>query len=356
MKIAIITCYKQPDYVRARALRAGFKAASGVESLIIRNTHKGLLRFIEVPLKILRTRWRDKPDAYVITFRGYEMLLFMVMTGVRRPIIFDELINFTEWMEEHQRLKQGTVPYRLFRRWNARVVKHCRFILADTEAHARHSAELNRLDMNGYRTIPVGTDETVFYPRAVSKPGREPFTVFYYGTMLPLHGLASVLEAARLLKDQPDIHFRFVGGRQKVAQACEVAAKAGASVSYEAWLPFEKLPEAALAAGLTLGGPFGNTTQSQFVITGKTYQFLALGAPVLIGRNQVNSLFHDKINCLVVPQADAAAIAEAIKWAYQHPQELARIGQAGQELYLEHFSQTVIDNLIRRLVQELQAS
>lgn len=353
MKIAIITCYKYPDYVRAGTLRTAIAAVPDVATVNIRNRHPGWLRFVEVPLKILRARLRDKPDAYLITFRGYEMLLFMALTLNRKPIIFDEMVNFTEWMEEHNRLRAGTVPYRLFRRWYAHLVKRCRFILADTEAHAGHSAELNRLGLSRYRAIPVGTDETVFYPRELQKPTDQPFTVFYYGHMLPLHGLEYVLEAAAMLKDRQDISFRLVGGKTKVKQACQAASKAGAHVTHEDWLPFDELPSAALTADLTLGGPFGNTTQSQFVITGKTYQFLALGAPVLIGQNRVNDLFQDKVNCLAVPQADAKAIAEAITWAQDHPEELKQIGQAGHQLYRAHFSQAVINGLVKQLIKDL---
>lgn len=353
MKIAIITCYKQPDYVRARTLRTAFTAVPDVETVVIRNRHKGWLRFVEVPLKILRARRRDKPDAWIITFRGYEMLLFMALSLNRKPIIFDELVNFTEWMEEHGRLKAGNWRYRLFRRWYAHLVKRCRLILADTEAHASHSAELNRLDLSRYRTIPVGTDETVFYPRELQKPTNQPFTVFYYGHMLPLHGLSYVLEAAEMLKDRVGINFRLVGGKPKVKKACQAAAKSGARVTHEDWLPFDELPSAALTADLTLGGPFGDTTQSQFVITGKTYQFLALGAPVLIGQNRVNDLFQDKVNCLSVPQADAKAIAEAIMWAHDHPEELKQIGQAGHRLYQAHFSQAVINGLVKQLIKDL---
>lgn len=353
MKIGIIACYDQIDYVRARTLRTAFAAAPDTEIIQIRNRYRGLLRYAEVPLKILRARWRDKPDAYVITFRGYEMLLFMALTFNRTPVVFDEMVNFTEWMEEHGILKNNTVRYRLFRRWYSWLAKHSRLILADTEAHALYSAKLNNIKIDHYRVIPVGTDETVFYPREVNKPADGSFTVFYYGHMLPLHGLQYVLEAAKLLKGEPDINFRFVGGKQMTAKACADAAAAGARITYENWLPFDKLPEAALRAGLTLGGPFGDTLQSKYVITGKTYQFLALGAPVLVGRNDVNDAFSDKANTLVVPQADPQAIADAILWAYNHPKELAEVGKRGRELYDERFSQKVINGLVAKLIKDL---
>ncbi len=355
MKIAVVTCYKHNDYVRARALRTAVAACPGVEALVIRNRHTNFLRFAEGLLRICKARIFDRPDVYIITFRGYEMLLFMRLTLVRKPIIFDELVNFTEWMEEHRRLKHESSSYRLFRQWNSWVVKRCRFILADTEAHAEYSAKLNKLSIDRYRTVPVCADETVFYPKEVNRHQKRTFTVLYYGTMLPLHGVECVLEAAKLLKDNVSIQFHFIGGKResRIAQDCAAAAAGGARVSHEGWIPFQKLPHAINDAGLVLGGPLGDTLQSQFVITGKTYQALATAAPVLIGENQVHEGFSDKQNCLIVPQADPKALAGAIAWAHEHPQELAQIGQAGRKLYETHFSQIIVNRLIRETVEEL---
>lgn len=355
MKIAVVTCSPSNDYARAVSLRTALAAVPGAEVKIIRNNHTGRLRYPEVMLKVFRARFVDRPDAYMLTFRGYEMLLFMRLTLVGKPIIFDELINFTEWMVEQGRLKVGTLPFKLFRGWNRWMVKRCRIILADTEAHAEYSAILNKLSIERYRTIPVGVDETVFDGSAGYKPVSRQFTVLYYGHMMKLHGLQYVLDAARLLKNEAGINFRIVGGKKQgqVAQACAKAAEDGAQVVHESWLAFERLPRAIGEAGLTLGGPFGDTLQSRFVVTGKTYQVLACGAPVLIGKNEVNEGFTDKLNCLMVPQADVEAIAEAIRWAHQHPAELKQIGQAGRELYEKHFSQAIVNKLIKDLVAEL---
>jgi glycosyltransferase involved in cell wall biosynthesis len=171
--------------------------------------------------------------------------------------------------------------------------------------------------------------------------------------MLPLHGLQYVIEAALKLKDNPNIQFHFVGGKDTVAKACADAVEQGAHITYEKWRPFDELPDIARSAGLTLGGPFGNTMQAQYVVTGKTYQFLALGVPVLIGKNKVNEGFSDKVNCLMVAQADGAALADAITWAYEHPKELETIGRAGRKLYEEHLSQRVVNDIVAKLVQAL---
>ncbi len=357
MKIAIVTCSPQNDYPRARTLRTAFASVAGVDMLVVRNRHRGILRYPETVIRLTKTRLLDRPDAYVVTFRGYETLLMMASGFVRKPIIFDELINFTEWMEEQGRLRHGSLPYRIFRRWYAWLAGHSRIVLADTDAHAEYSAILNMLSIKRYRTIPVNADETVFNALPVRAKKRQTFTVLYYGHMVALHGLQHVLDAAVLLKGRDDITFRLIGGKQQgqVARACAAAAARGAQVTHESWLPFEELPETIRAAGLTLGGPFGKTLQSRFVITGKTYQVLASGSPVLIGKNDVHEGFQDKENCLVVPQADAQALVDAISWAADHPKGLEKIGQAGRQLYEQRFSQRHINEIVSQLVGELQA-
>jgi glycosyltransferase involved in cell wall biosynthesis len=376
LKVAIITCYDQNDYVRATVLRAAFAACPGVKTRVIKNIHKGLLRYVEVPCKILAAKVRWRPDVYVITFRGYEMLPFTLLVKGRRPLIFDEFINAAEYLEEHKTLRLGSRAGRLFVRWYASLLRRCRFVLADTEAHADYSAQLCGLRRAKFRALPVSTDESVFYPvaranstaavaRKPSAAGAEtgaarlrtkPFTVFYYGnakSLMTLHGLQYVLAAAVELKDDPDIEFVLVGGKDEAAKACDAAAAKGARITHRAWVPFEELAELAHAAGVTLGGPFGKTLQSQFVITGKTYQFLAAAAPVIVAENKVSGLFLDKRNCLTVPQADASVLAVAITWAKNHPKELRAIGAAGRTLYETHFSQAVINGLVRGIAEEI---
>ncbi|HKU18726.1 MAG TPA: glycosyltransferase [Candidatus Saccharimonadales bacterium] len=356
LKIAVITCYDQADYVRAKVLRTAFAACPGTGVFIIKNRHKGLLRYFEVPAKILAAKLRQRPDILIITFRGYEMLPFTLLVKGRTPLIFDEFINPGEYLEEHGTLRTNSRGGRLFLRCYGWLLSHCRFVLTDTQAHADFSAELCRLPKAKFRALPVSTDEQVFTPAQPGRRHKELFTVFYYGnaiSLMTLHGLQYVLAAAQLLQDEADIHFVLIGGKAEAAHACAQAAAKGAHVTHMPWVPFAELAQLAHDAGVTLGGPFGKTLQSQFVITGKTYQFLAAAAPVIVAKNKVSGVFVDKQNCLLVPPADAQALAKAIRWAKAHPTELRQIGRAGRALYETHFSQAVVNDLVRDMIESI---
>jgi glycosyltransferase involved in cell wall biosynthesis len=354
MKIAVITCYDQNDHIRARVLRAGFGRCEDAEVLILKNKHTGMLRYLEMPLRILKLRFTWRPDVYVITFRGYEMLPVTLLIKGRKPLIFDEMVNAAEYLHEHKTLKPGSLPDKLFRKFYGWLLRRCRFILADTDAHAQLSADLSGVDRSRYITVPIGTDENVFHPEPSAQPPKQ-FTVFYYGVMVKLHGLEHVLEAAvELGKTHPDITFIMGGDKGKTQAAFDDAIKRGAHITHKPWFDFEDLPKFIHGANICVGGPFGNTPQAQFIITTKTFQFLAAGVPALIGRNKVNIAFRDKENSLVVPQGDAQAIKEAILWGYNHPRELADVGRQGRKLYEQAFSQARIDQIMQGLVASLR--
>jgi glycosyltransferase involved in cell wall biosynthesis len=195
------------------------------------------------------------------------------------------------------------------------------------------------LDRAHYRAIPVGTDEDTFRPRP--RPVRtadDDFTVLYYGSMLPLHGLDRVLDAAVRLRERSDIRFEIVGGDGETAALVAAAGEKGAHVAYRQWVDYDALPQLFAECDLFLAGPFGNSVQAQHVITGKAYQFLCAGLPTVVGANRETDVFTDGVNSLVVPQGNAAALAEAVGWASAHPEELAAIGREGRRLYEARFS------------------
>lgn len=342
MRIAVVTCYFDPDYVRARVLRAAIAGCPDTEVLVVKNRHRGMFRYIEMIWKIADLRLRHRPDVYVLTFRGQEMLPIALMLKGSKPLIFDEFIVPLAWAnaEKHK----GTpvvVVKKLLARLSASLYKRwlaaCHLILTDTEVHADISAELSGINRSRYVPIPVSTDETVFFPRQ-SKTKENLFQVFYYGNMLPLHGLAFVLAAAEELVSDPTVLFVIAGGGHAAQTAIESAKGRGARIEYHSWIAFDEIPHVIAESNLCLAGPFGNTPQGQSVITGKTYQFLASSAPTLVGESRATTLFRDKDNCLLVPQGDAVKLAEVIRWSVEHPDALAAIGTNGRRSYDDHFS------------------
>lgn len=363
LKVAVVTCYKDPDYVRSRALRAALHTVPGVEVLEVKNHYHNLfLRVPEVAYRLVREWNTERPDVYLLTFRGYELLPLTLLVAGRQPVIFDEFIQPVEVVAEHRQMKQGSPVAQLMGAWHLLaplyywLLRRCHTVLTDTEIHADYSAGLSSVPRDNYLALPVGTDESLFQPRKrdAKSDDDDTFQVFFYGNMVPLHGVRHVVAAAELLKNHKQIMFVLVGGGKRVAAQVEAANQRGAQIEYRPWIPFEELPAAIVQADVCLGGPFGDTVQSHNVVTGKTYQFLACAAPVIVGKSKAtDSLFRDKDNSLVVQQGSGSALAKAIRWAWQHPNELEQIGKNGRKLYDQHFSNKQIAKSLRRVILPL---
>jgi glycosyltransferase involved in cell wall biosynthesis len=349
--VCVVTCYRQPDYLRAVTLRQGIKDTGLFGDItIIKNVSTGIRRYFEVFAALLKTRFTKNPDVYVITFRGYEILPFVLFIGIGKKVVYDEFINPVEWFVYEHKIFVGPLAFMgyLLKIAYKIMMKTADVILSDTDSHADYSSKLMSVKRDKYVVVPVGADETLFKPD-MAKTTKKPFTVFYYGSMLPLHGIDYVLDAAVAMANRPDIEFHIVGGKKKTLDAVKIAISNGAHIHYEKWVNYEKLPALFAASDLVLGGPFGNTVQSQFVITGKTYQFLMTARPVVIGANQETKLFSDKKNALVVAQANPQAIQDAVVWAYDNPNELRTIAKKGRDLYEKEFSSERIADDLRRL-------
>jgi glycosyltransferase involved in cell wall biosynthesis len=347
MKLCVITCYNQPDYVRAKTLRAAAAAIDGVEVIVVKNQRRGLLRYPEVIAKLVRARIRHTPDAYLLTFRGYEMLLPVRILTLGKPLMYDEFINPIEWaVYEHGKLGRRSPLTWLFKRLYKLLLLPVDLILTDTTSHAKLSQDMLRLQVSKFLTIPVGTDESTFGASKPEDSEANEFTVLYYGNMLPLHGLRYVIEAA-VNMNKESVRFVLVGGSAKTAHDVAHAVGNGANIEYKAWVDFDKLPALMRGADLCLAGPFGDTFQARYVITGKAYQYLAMGRPTVIGTNKESGAFRDKHDALIVKQADAEALADAIRWAMRNRTKLRNIGLNGQQLFASQYSNEQLATVLK---------
>lgn len=302
------------------------------EVVVVKNTHSDVRRYLEALGRLIKVRVTKHPQVYMLTFRGYEVLPLVRLITVGKTLLYDEFINPVEWfVHEHAYLRPNGTAARVLRSVYRWLGMHVALILTDTASHAAYSATLMDIPQRHYGVLPVGTDEITFKPL----PPRlhHGFRVLYYGSMLPLHGIEYVIEAAIQLAHREDIIFHLVGGKQPIEELIDKARIAGAHIEYDRWIDYTELPVVFSKSDLCLAGPFGGTTQARFVITGKTFQFLAAARPTVIGVNQETTIFTDKENTLLVPQANTRALATAIAWAADHQVELSTIGTAGRRVY-----------------------
>lgn len=348
--VCYILSYHIPDYVRTRTLISALQKIDGVQLCQARNSSKGILRYLETMWKLIIIRISKKNDFYILGFRGYELFWPVRIITLGKPLIYDHMMSpYDSLLNERKSIKKGSFIEKLVYLYEKSIIQNSDIVLTDTENHKKYFQELFNVGSQKILDIPVGADEELFHiHHAQSLDKQVAFEVLFYGTFLPLHGINVILDAASWLRDHP-IHFTLIGGDKSNPYYQMIKQTALDNVTHIEWVEFEHLPMLISHTNIGLGGPFGNTGQAHRVVTGKTLQFLAMAKPVIVGEIDTNYGFKDKVNCIMVPQGDGRALADAINWAFHHKTEIEQIGWQGYKLYQDRYSIKHISEKIKSI-------
>jgi len=355
VSMCYVLSYYSPRYIRTETLIKGLNEIKGIKLYQARNSSKGILRYFETLSKLIVIRILHNPQYYILGFRGYEIFWIVRMITLGKTLIYDHMMSpYDSLINESGTIHKGGLLDRVIRFYEKTILLASDLVLTDTSIHRHYFHELFGTPISKIEAIPVGTDEDLFRPDVSvnTTSGSGWFEVLYYGSFLPLHGMDVILGAAAILRDKP-IRFTLIGGNRLDLSSFHRMVKQLQlkNVTHIDWVEFEELPKYIARSDLGLGGPFGETGQARRVITGKTYQFLAMARPVAVGKyNGEESGFEDKVNCLVVPQGNEKALAEAILWAFDHKENLGRVGLLGCELYRSKYSIKKISEKLKRVV------
>ncbi|WP_333681294.1 glycosyltransferase [Dyella sp.] len=351
LRVVHIVAYRDIFFPRNQGTVRALEQMPDVTLLIAHNRSAGWRRYFEA-WHSLRKLQRDVPaDVYVFGFRSHEIFWLFLPYLARKPIVFDALMS--PYGAVHQEGKLGWQG-RLFAPlvfWLERsILRHADLILTDTPAHIEYYQKTFGLPIEKFCAVPVSAPELEQVQQNLSIP-TETFNVLFFGSFLPLHGVNVIVRAAAQLRDLP-IRFDFVGGSSEQLNAMCKEQRV-TQYTHRPWVPFNELLSRDIpAASICLGGPFGGTKQALRVITTKTAQCLAASRATIVGRTESDIGFIDKHNCLLVEQNNSNALADAIRWSFEHRALLGDIGANGRKLYDARLSTRVAaERLAPRLKQ-----
>ena len=299
------------------------------------------LRLGAAEVRLLARRPRGF-DAFVVGYPGQLDLPAARRAARGRPVIFNPLVSLADTLvADRGRFRAGSLAARALEAIDRHAFRSADVVVADTEAHARYLAELA-----GLGEVPVcfvGAEERLFRPDW-RLPER--FTVVFIGKLIPLQGVETILQAARLA---PEIPFRLVGS----GQLDELLRDAPPNVEHVAWVEYDRLPAELAAAGCALG-IFGTTGKAQRVIPNKAFQALATGTPLITADTPAaRELLADGESALLVPPGDPQALADAINRVAESAELARRIAAGGRAAYERSASETVLGQRWREIIQRL---
>ncbi len=356
MRVLYFGTYER-DYPRNAQVISCLRGA-GVEvierhaSVWERRRHKwslGLAAAVRIGLaetRLVLGRPRERFDAVIVGYPGHFDVPAARRIARGRPVVFNPLVSLHETLvEDRGRFGAGSPAARVLRQVDRLALRRADLVVADTAQNARHLARLGELDAERLAVCFVGAEERLFRPGW--QPARE-FQALFVGKLIPLHGLETILAAARLA---PEVRFRVVGSGQLDA----LMAARPPNVAWVEWVEYEQLAEENQRAGCALG-IFGTSPKTARVIPNKAFQALACGTPLVTANTPAaRELLTDGESALLVPPGDPEALAVAVRQLAADAGLARRIGEGGLAAYREHASEAVLGEQWRELLERLVA-
>lgn len=295
------------------------------------------------PALIWRYLRMPKHDAVVVGYLGQLDVLvlwpFAKMRGV--PIVWDAFLSlYNTVVEDRQLVRPGNPIAWALWMWEWLTCKAADLVILDTRTHGNYFIDTFKVRPKKVRAVLVGAEANIFnrcrtasadFTDAISigtkpdilnpetgmtAPSKLQTKVLFYGQFIPLHGIDTVVQAAKLTEEE-DIHWIIVGTGQEARRIQELVGRLNPSnLEWIEWIPYEQLVDAIRGADVCLG-IFGATDKASRVIPNKAFQILMSGRP-LITRDSpaIRELIPpESIGIWLIPPADPVALAHAARAA-----------------------------------------
>jgi glycosyltransferase involved in cell wall biosynthesis len=296
-------------------------------------------------------------DAVIVPYLGQaDVLLARILTRMRRtPLIFDPYLSLYQTVVRDRALTGSGgavgVLVKQLDRWALRAADH---VLLDTASHGLLYASELGFDPSKGHVVPVGAEANVF-PWQPPSTSCDSDVVLFYGSMIPLHGIETIIRAAAEFRMDRSIRFKLVGTGQEYRKARDLSSELEADgvISWIDSVPYAELSDLIAGATICLG-IFGTSDKANAVVPNKVFQYLSVGRPVISGDTPaMREWFTDGKNCLLVPPGDSAALAAAIRQLKGNPRVQSSLAMEGHELFEHAFSSARIGELLSEILTRI---
>ena len=155
------------------------------------------------------------------------------------------------------------------------------------------------------------------------------FLILFSGTLGWVRPLESIIESARLLADEKQYHFVFVGDGQKKESLQKLAGQYGLNnISFIGLQPLEEIPF-FLKAGDVLVECLKEVPVAKVALPTKIFEYMAAGRPIVFGsgEGETSSLLGEAGGALCYSPRQPEQLAEIIRNLYGRKIDGVRLGE-----------------------------
>jgi glycosyltransferase involved in cell wall biosynthesis len=312
--------------------------------------------FVLVPRLLGRL---PRADAVAI---GYIGQLDMLILGASarlfgKPVLFSPLVTLTDTVvEDRQMADSGSMQARMVAAIDSVSLRLATKVIVDTSENGAYLSRRFSVPEHKIAQIRVGADESVFrVPEAarLTRRSGDRIHVLFYGKMIPLHGIDTILGAIDVLECDDRFTFEIIGSGQMEHQVLEFVARRDTDrITYRPWVAYRRLPNRIVMADCVLG-VFGVGEKAGRVVPNKVFQAMAMGAPIITrDAPAIRGVLEHDASALLVPPGDPDSLAESLRHMLD-PSLRDRLGRNARKAFERTATDDALVEPMRRIIESV---
>ncbi|MGQ0791674.1 MAG: glycosyltransferase [Nitrosopumilaceae archaeon] len=304
--------------------------------------------------KLLSKHRKLDYDIMIIPWRGILTLPLAKIIHKKPIIYFPAFSIYDTLVNDRKKIKKDSVKAKIVHLVDKIACSWSDLIILESAEEIQYFCKEFSIPQEKFRQCPLAADESIFFPNNHEKKFNK-FTVLFFGSFIPLHGIDTIVKAAIILQNKDDIVFTICGDGQTKSEISKlISDNKLKNIELLGIVSKDKLIENIQSADICLG-IFGDTKKAKKVLTNKAFQILASKKPLITMESPTAKEYHleDKKNCILVPPANPEKLAGAILFLKNEPKKRKGISEEGYRTYCEHLSMSVAGKKLVSFIEEL---
>lgn len=243
---------------------------------------------------------------------------------------------------------QGSPIYQLFLRISRRIYRSADGILVSSRGYAEYFRE--KFQIENVRYLPQYAEDLF---GELPQPTEEKQTVdfLFAGNVGSGQSVETIVEAARLLKNERTIHIHIVGGGISL-EKCRILAEGLPNITFYGRQKLEQMPRYYAMADVFLVSLVKDPVLSM-CLPGKVQSYLAAGKPVVGAIDGEAARVIREAECgMCAPAEDPETLAELIRRMAAQPELRKQYGVNARQYYRAHFQKEKFISDLAAVLQE----
>ncbi len=293
-------------------------------------------------------------DVMLIPWRGVLTMPVAKLIHKKPIVYFPAFSIYDTLVNDRKKIKKNAIKAKFAHLVDSLSCKWSDRVALESTVEIDYFVKEFGLQKEKFFQIPLASDESMFYPQSKDK-SNDKFTILFFGSFIPLHGIEAIVKAATILQNNNDIYFTICGVGQTKPEIEELIKKNNLkNMNLVGLISKEELVKNIKNSDICLG-IFGNTLKAQKVVTNKVFQILASKKPLITMESPAatESGLENNENCILVPPADPQRLTDAILFMKDDPQKRDQIATNGYKLYNEKLSMNFVGKKLVKVLEEL---